>query len=113
MKRFLTLGRLSILFLALFAVCLGGVFAYEVLVKQPGKRCEAGGGWYDYQGGECARPISIAEITGRPNGVTRAEASREKNRELVDIEHRLAAAEKARDLDADRQRAALAAEQAR
>jgi hypothetical protein len=39
----------------------------------------------------CAQPISIAEITGRPNGVSRAEASAEKNRELIRIEDQLAA----------------------
>ena len=60
---------------------------------------------------EGSAPAPIAEITGRPNGVSRADASREKNRELVEIEDRLAAAEKARELDADRQRAALEAEQ--
>ena len=107
MKRFLTIGRLSILFAALFALSLGGVFAYEVLVKEPGRRCEAAGKWFDYQSRVCAQPIAIAEITGRPNGVSRADASREKFRELVAIEDSLAAQEKARDLDADRQRAAL------
>ena len=113
MKRFLSIGRLSILFAGAFAVILAGLFAYQILVRDPGKRCEAAGKWYDYQGGECAQPVAIAEITGRPNGKSRAEASQEKFEELVQIEHRMAAEKAARDLDADRQRAELEKNQGR
>ncbi len=112
MKRLLTLPRLSIMFLGLFALSLAVMGAYEFLVREPGKRCEAAGKWYDYEGRECAQPIAIAEITKRPAGVSREDASREKLRELVVIEDGLAAQEKARELDADRQRAAYQAEQA-
>lgn len=111
MHRLLTFKRLSVIFLSAFAVSVGLIFAYDQLVTKPGERCEAEGKWWDGDARVCAQPISIAEITGRPNGVSREEASREKNRELVDIERRLAAAEKARDAEADRQRAALKAEQ--
>ena len=76
----------------------------------PGDRCEAGGKWWDPESQVCAQPISIAEITGRPNPGERAAASAEKNRELVAIEDSLAARKRARDADADRQRAALAAQ---
>lgn len=110
MHRLLTMKRLSILFLSAFAVLMGGMFAYESLVVAPGDRCEAGGKWWDPQDRVCAQPISIAEITGRPNPGERAAASAEKNRELVAIEDSLAAQQKARDADADRQRAALAAQ---
>ncbi len=110
MHRLLTMKRLSILFLATFAVLLVGMFAYENLVIAPGDRCEEGGKWWDPQGRVCAQPVSIAEITGRPNPGERAAASAEKNRELVAIEDSLAAQQKARDADADRQRAALAAQ---
>lgn len=110
MHRLLTMKRLSILFLSIFAVLLVGIFAYERLVVAPGDRCEAGGGWWDPEGMECGRPISIAEITGRPNPGERAAASAAKNRELVLIEDSLAAQRRARDADADRQRAALAAQ---
>ena len=110
MNRLLTMKRLSILFLATFAVLVGGLFAYESLVVAPGDRCEAGGKWWDSEGRECAQPISIAEITGRPLPGQRASASDQKNRELVSIEASLAAQQKARDADADRQRAALAAQ---
>ncbi|MGZ9115231.1 MAG: hypothetical protein ACXW3K_11475 [Brevundimonas sp.] len=110
MNRLLTMKRLSILFLATFAMLVGVMFAYESLVVAPGDRCEAGGKWWDPDGRVCAQPISIAEITGRPNPGQRAAASAEKNRELVAIEDSLAAQQKARDAEADRQRAALAAQ---
>lgn len=110
MNRLLTMKRLSILFLATFAVLIGGMFAYDAIIIAPGDRCEAGGKWWDPEGRECAQPISIAEITGRPLPGQRAAASAEKNRELVAIEESLAAQQKARDADADRQRAALAAQ---
>jgi len=110
MNRLLTMKRLSILFLATFAVLVGGMFVYDAVVIAPGDRCEAGGQWWDPEGRECAQPISIAEITGRPLPGTRARASAEKNRELMAIEDSLTAQQKARDADADRQRAALAAQ---
>lgn len=110
MHRLLTMKRLSVLFLATFAVLMGGMFAYEKLVVAPGDRCEAVGKWWDPQGRVCAQPISIAEITGRPLPGQRAAASAEKNRELVAIEDSLAAQQQARDAEADRQRAALAAQ---
>ncbi len=110
MHRLLSMKRLSILFLSIFAVLLAGMFAYERLVVAPGDRCEAGGKWWDPETRVCAQPISIAEITGRPNPGERAAASAEKNRELVAIEDSLAARKRARDADADRQREALAAQ---
>lgn len=113
MHRLLTFKRLSVMFLTAFVGCLGLVFAYEHFVRAPGERCEAQGKWWDREGRVCAQPISIAEITGRPNGVSREEASRQKNRELVAIERQLAANERAVAADADRQRAALKAEQER
>lgn len=110
MHRLLTMKRLSILFLSIFAVLMGGMFAYENLVVAPGERCEAGGQWWDPERRVCAQPISIAEITGRPNPGERAAASEAKNRELLAIEDSLAAQRRARDADRERQRAALAAQ---
>lgn len=107
MHRLLTMRRLTTLFLALFALALVGVFALQHFVVEPGKRCEARGQWWDGDTRICAQPISIAEITGRPNGVSRADASREKNRELIEIETRIRAGEAARDVETARQRRAL------
>jgi hypothetical protein len=112
MHRLLTFKRLSVLFLVAFACSFGVVLAYDQLVRAPGDRCEEQGKWWDREGRVCAQPIAIAEITGRPNGVSREEASRQKNRELVAIERQLAANEKAVAADADRQRAALEAAEA-
>ena len=107
MHRLLTMKRLSVLFLATFAVLVGGVFAWQALVVAPGERCEASGRWWDPATGICAQPISIAEITKRPIGQSRAEASDAKNRELLEIEDRLAAAKAARKAEVERQREAL------
>lgn len=111
MHRLLTFKRLSVIFLALFAVCVGAAFVYDWVVVRPGDRCVADGKWWDDEALICAQPISIAEITGRPLPGQRAAASNAKNRELIEIEARLAAATKARDVDTDRQRQVLAAEQ--
>ena len=106
MKRFLTIRRLSVLFFSLFAVMVAGIFVFQRYWMEPGERCEAQGKWYDIESRICAQPISIAEITGRPIGVTRAQASAEKNKELVVIETQLTAEKRARD-------AATAAERVR
>ena len=97
MKRFLTNRRLGILFFSLFAVMVAGVFVFQHYWMEPGERCEAEGKWYDIESRICAQPISIAEITGRPLPGARAEASAEKNKELVVIETQLTAEKRARD----------------
>ena len=107
MHRLLTMKRLSVLFLATFAVLVGAAFAWQALVVAPGDRCVADGGWWDADRAVCATPISIAEVTGRPIGQSRAEASNAKNRELIQLEDRLAAARAARDAEVERQRQEL------
>ena len=109
MKRFLTIRRLSVLFFGIFGLMLIGVFVFQRYWMEPGERCEAEGKWYDIESRICAQPISIAQITGRPIGVSRAQASEEKNRELVRIESELAAQDRARAAEVERQKAALAA----
>lgn len=107
MHRLMTMKRLSVLFLATFAVLVGGAFAWRALVVAPGDECEASGGWWDPETQICGRPVSIAEITGRPLGQSRAEASHAKNRELIELEDRLAAARAERAAEVRRQREAL------
>ena len=109
MKRFLTFPRLAMIFFGLFGITVVGIFALQDYWVAPGKRCEAAGKWYDMDNRICAQPISIAQITGRPIGVSRAQASEEKNRELVRIESELAAQDRARAAEVERQKAALAA----
>ena len=114
MHRLLTFKRLSVLFLVAFACSFGVVLAYDQLVRAPGERCEAQGKWWDAEGRECAQPTSIAEKIAELEamGLSREEASQQRNRELVSIERQLAANEKAVAADADRQRAALEAAEA-
>lgn len=103
MIRFLTMRRLSILFVALFAIALIGLFGFQYLYVDPEKKCEANGQWW-YEG-TCITPLYLPDITGRPEGVTRAEASAISNRELVALEHRLRAEKAARQAQTDRDRA--------
>lgn len=111
MMRFLSMKRLSLLFLALFGVLAGGAVAFDRFWVEPGERCVREGNWYDIETRICARPIYIPDITGRPAGVTRAEASAEKNRELVALEAEVTRRRAARDAEVERGRAALAAAQ--
>lgn len=108
MNRFLTPRRLGVLFALTFAVMMGGVLVLQRFWVEPGDRCEAEGKWYDIETRICAKPIYIPDITGRPAGTTRAEASAARNAELVQIERRIAAERHARDADADAQRRRLA-----
>jgi hypothetical protein len=96
MKRFLSTRRLVILFLSLFALVTLGLFAFQRFWMDPADRCVAQGYWYDMESRICAQPIYIPDITGRPAGVSRAEASAEGNQELVKLENQVAAEKRAR-----------------
>lgn len=109
MNRFLTMRRLSIVFFGLFAVLAGGAFAYQRFYVAPADACEQSGRWWYEAGRECVQPIYLPDITGRPAGVTRAEASDEQNRELLAIEARLEAERAARLAATERDRADYAA----
>ncbi|WP_426037902.1 hypothetical protein [Brevundimonas sp. DC300-4] len=109
MNRFLTMRRLSILFFGLFAVCVAGAFAFQRFYVAPADACAQSGRWWYEEGRECVQPIYLPDITGRPAGVTRAEASNEQNRQLLAIEDRLAAERVARAAATERDRADYAA----
>lgn len=96
MKRFLTFRRLSIIFAGTFAVVLVGVFVLQRFWVEPGDRCTDQGWWYDMETRTCAQPIYIPDITGRAEGVSRAEASAAMNKDLVDKEAQLAAYNRAK-----------------
>ncbi len=91
MNPYLSMKRLSLLFFALFAVLVVGAFVFQRYWADPGERCEARGQWYDITTRTCATPIYLPDITGRPAGVSRAEASAAKNRELTVLERQAAA----------------------
>lgn len=107
MNRFLTIGRLGILFTVLFVVALGGVFAYGHFVTGPVEKCNKTGQWWFAEEKRCVTPIYIPDITDRKPGQTRAEASAARNREVVRLERQIAADERARRQETDRQSAAL------
>jgi hypothetical protein len=105
MNPYLSFRRLGLLFMAIFAVLVAGVVAFERFWVGPGDRCENNGGWYDISTRTCATPIYIPDITGRAEGVSRAEASEQGARDILVLEDRIAAQKAAQDAEADRQRA--------
>jgi hypothetical protein len=107
MSRFLTMKRLGLLFAALFGLSMVGLFVYQHFYGEPREKCIAEGRWWYAEGRECVTPIYLPDITGRAPGVTREEASREKNRELIEIEARLEAEKEARTIQTQRDRDAL------
>jgi hypothetical protein len=107
MSRFLTMKRLGILFGVLFGISLIGVFAIQKFVVGPEQKCVGDGRWWYAEGRECLTPIYLPDITGRPAGVTRAEASDQKNRELLVIERKLEAEDAARRAQTQRDMARL------
>ena len=112
MNRFLSMKRLSILFLGLFAVLVTGTLVFQSYWLDPGERCEKGGKWYDVGSRTCATPIYIPDITGRPAGVTRAQASAAKNEELLKLEAEVARRQIAVNAEVERGRAELKAREA-
>lgn len=105
MSRFLTMRRLTLLFGGIFAILVAGAFAFQRFYVEPAEACEQSGRWWYEEGRECVQPIYLPNITGRPAGVTRAEASDQQNRELLAIEERLAAEKAARTAATERDRA--------
>ena len=113
MNRFLTMRRLSILFGGVFIVLVLGAVAFQRFYVAPADACEATGRWWYAEGRECVQPIYLPDITGRPAGVSRAEASDQQNRELLAIEDRLAAEKAARAAATERDRADYASKTGR
>lgn len=107
MRRFLTFPRLALMFSVLFALSVGGLLLFDRFWIGPEKACEQSGRWWYPEERRCLTPIYLPDITGRPEGVTRQEASDEANRELLVIEDRLEAERDARDAAVRQQREAL------
>lgn len=109
MTRFLSMKRLTILFFSVFAVMTAGTLAFQHFWISPGDKCTGDGKWYDMETRICATPIYIPDITGRPAGTTRAEASAAKNTELIGLEAQVAQERAARRAAIDQQRQELKA----
>lgn len=86
MHRLLTMRRLSIMFLGLFAVATAGMLTYQHFRIDPERKCAKDGQWYFAEEGRCVTPVYIPEITNRAAGVSREEASRERNAEVYKLE---------------------------
>jgi len=113
MNRFLTMRRLTILFGGMFIMLVLGAVAFQRFYVAPADACEQSGRWWYAEGRECVQPLYLPNITGRPAGVTRAQASDDQNRELLVIEDRMAAEKAARTAATDRDRADYAAKTGR
>lgn len=107
MNPYLSMKRLTLLFFGLFAILVAVALVYQRVWADPGERCEASGNWYDISTRTCATPVYLPDITGRPAGVTRAEASAAKNRELIALEAQAAGQARALDAAVDKGRADL------
>ena len=109
MNRFLTMKRLSLMFFALFAVLVTATLLAQRFWIEPEEKCENQGRWWYAEERRCVTPTYLPDITGRPAGMSRAEASNAKNRELIEIERGLAAEKAARQLATEKARAELKA----
>jgi hypothetical protein len=73
-----TIDRLKLIFLGIFAIGVVAIWAYQILVVVPARRCEGNGQWWDRDRRICAQPLYIPDITGRPAGMSRKEWSEKK-----------------------------------
>jgi len=58
--------HLKYYFVGIFAALSLAVTGWQLLYEFPRKKCEAAGHWWSYKYRECAVPMSIVNITGRP-----------------------------------------------
>lgn len=70
-----TINRLKIVFLIIFAVGCVGLWGYQIFWVWPAQHCDDNKGWWDPKTRICATPIYIPDITGRPAGMSRKEWS--------------------------------------
>ena len=63
MNRFI--NRLKLVFIGVFAVAGALIWTYHLVWVWPGQRCEARGGWWDWQTLVCATPVPLSMFTGR------------------------------------------------
>ncbi len=61
-----------ILLLALFVLGVGASWAYSLMVLRPRNECLARGHWWSNKKRQCAIPVDITQITGRPKGAPAA-----------------------------------------
>jgi hypothetical protein len=72
---FRLITRVQIAYFGLFVIACAGVFAYQAFFVWPVQQCESDGGWWSAKYRQCATPIPIWRITGRPPGSPPATAA--------------------------------------
>lgn len=81
-----TINRLKVVFLIIFAVGCVSLWAYQIFWVWPAKRCDESGAWWDWSTRVCAQPIYIPSLTGRPEGMSRKEWSMKQAAKQVERE---------------------------
>lgn len=107
MNRYLSMKRLGILFIGLFAIITTSTLTFQHFWMAGERKCAAEGQWYFAQEKRCVTPVYIPRITGRPAGVSRLEASEANIRDVVKAEDEAARRQAAAAADATTQRQVL------
>jgi hypothetical protein len=63
-----TIGRVQLIFLALFAVSVFAIWAYQDFYVGPAKACESSGNWWDPASRTCGHVIYLPDVTHRAPG---------------------------------------------
>ena len=63
-----TINRIKLIFLGLFIIACGAIWAYHAFYVWPKQRCEAHGDWWDDKDRACAVPVPIWVFTHRIPG---------------------------------------------
>jgi hypothetical protein len=70
--------RLKWIFLGIFAIGVVAVWTFHIFWVWPAKKCEGEGRWWEGTTMSCVTPIYIPDRTGRPEGVSREEWSKQQ-----------------------------------
>jgi hypothetical protein len=70
-----TIDRIKLIFLGLFVISCGAIFAYHYIYVWPKQECEARGNWWDDEDRVCAVPMPIWNFTHRMPGQKAAGAA--------------------------------------
>jgi hypothetical protein len=62
------IGRVQLIFVAIFAVAAFGIWAYQSVYVSPAQSCERSGNWWDKQTRTCGHVVYLPDITHRKPG---------------------------------------------
>jgi hypothetical protein len=63
------IGRVQLVFLAIFAAAVFAIWAYQSFYVTPAKACEQSGNWWDAASRTCGHVVYLPDLTHRPLGV--------------------------------------------